>query len=392
MSSIYHPREDSYLILPEVKSFSRGNVLDVGTGSGILAVAAAEKADNVFAVDINTKALKYANEQVKKRNIKNIRFVHSDLFSYFKVHPWKFDLITFNPPYLPEDLREPPESRIATTGGKKGYEILEKFFSQANNYLMPYGKILIVFSSLTGKQKVEEIIHDYGFEYEGLAEEELFSETLHLYLVEKTELQRRLEISNITNVKKLAKGHRGVIFTGLLNNRRITIKKQREDIEAKGTVENEARWLKVLNRKKIGPRLLFYEKDYFIYNYVKGEFIIPYLKDSTKPEIKKVLGKVFEQCFVLDKLKINKEEMHNPHKHIIIRKNNPVLIDFERTHSTPSPKNVTQFCQFISSQKILKILKDKGFSYNRQKISAAARKYKKSMNQDNLKEILKVVN
>ena len=44
MSEIYEPREDTYLILEAVKKYSSGNVLDVGTGSGILALAASVKA------------------------------------------------------------------------------------------------------------------------------------------------------------------------------------------------------------------------------------------------------------------------------------------------------------------------------------------------------------
>src|SRR3989344_2463782 len=94
---------------------------------------------NVLAVDVDEESVNY----VKKKGIKA---KISDLFSNVA---GKFDLIIFNPPYLPDEKLEDEKSKRITTGGKHGYEILEKFFSQANEHLNKNGKILIVFSSLT---------------------------------------------------------------------------------------------------------------------------------------------------------------------------------------------------------------------------------------------------
>jgi len=58
-------------------------------------------------------------------------------------------LIIFNPPYLPEDSQEPESSRTATTGGKKGSEIINRFLIQAKKYLAKDGKILLLTSNLT---------------------------------------------------------------------------------------------------------------------------------------------------------------------------------------------------------------------------------------------------
>lgn len=391
MPEIYQPREDTYLILNEVKRLATGNVLDIGTGSGILAMAAALKAENVIGTDVNKDALEFARKSAQDYGLINIQFHYSDLFSYFNQNPWKFDLIIFNPPYLPEDLREPEESRLATTGGKKGYELLERFFSQASEFLMPYGKILVLFSSLTGQDKVHEVIENYGFNYQKISEEGLFAETLFVYLAEKSELLRLVEMHGITNVQKIAKGHRGFIYTGRLNKKKIVIKQQRQDKPVVGRIANEARWLKLLNRHKIGPKFLYFEDNYFVYEYVSGENIILYLQNGDKAGIKKVLTEIFNQCFELDKLKINKEEMHNPYKHILVKNNKPTMIDFERTHITDKPKNVTQFCQFITSKKILNILKEKGFKFNRTQITTAAKNYKKEINKENLKEILEII-
>jgi len=388
MVEIYESREDTFLILKEIKYYATGNVLDMGTGSGVLALEAAKTADYVFGADINDDALEYARAKAENLGIRNAEFVHSDLFSYFKIHPLKFDLIIFNPPYLPEDEKEPPESALATTGGKKVYETLERFFSEASYYLNPFGKILVVFSTLTGKDKLHSIMESYSFNFQKLAEESFFAETLFVYVAEKSELLKSLEAKGITHVKKLSKGHRGIIFTGKLLNVKVAVKKQREDIQVIGRIENEARWLKVLNRKGIGPKILFVEDGYFIYEFVEGEFLPDYLEKASKENIKKVFTDVFKQCFVLDQRGISKEEMHHPLKHVLVKNNKAVLIDFERTHATEKPQNVTQFCQYVSGVKVLKLLQEKGFKFTKTQITMAAKRYKKDINEKNFKEII----
>ncbi len=171
----------------------------------------------------------------------------------------------------------------------------------------------------------------------------------------------RVEDKGILDLKKFSQGHRGLIYTGKLDGKNIVVKRQRSDIQTFGRIANEARWLKVLNRKSIGPNFLFLDDDFFIYNFVNGIPIPEFLLEYEKSDIIKVLKNVFDQCFVLDSLLVNKEEMHNPYKHILIEDNVPVMLDFERCHSSEHPKNVTQFCQFVGSTKVLKILKAKNF-------------------------------
>ena len=120
----------------------------MGTGSGILSKTALQflSKDQIFAVDINPLAVK----EVTKLGIKAIK---SDLFKEVK---GKFDLITFNAPYLPRDSREPKSSQTATTGGKRGDEISVKFLKQAKKHLNKEGKIFLLISSLTPIGKIQE--------------------------------------------------------------------------------------------------------------------------------------------------------------------------------------------------------------------------------------------
>ena len=169
---IYEAREDSFLLMKHIKDYAKGEILDIGTGSGILAKEASNYG-NVLAVDIDQDAL----DLVKKLGIRTKK---SDLFSNVKE---SFDLIIFNPPYLPEDQEEDEDSKKITTGGKNGYELIERFFSQVKKYLKKDGKILIVFSSLTGD--VFKIMEKYGFEFRILEKEKLFFEELYVCLCEK---------------------------------------------------------------------------------------------------------------------------------------------------------------------------------------------------------------
>ena len=166
---IYEPREDSFLLQKQVRKFAEGRVLDMGTGSGFQAVAATETADYVLAVDINSEAVEY----VKK---KGINAIQSDLFENVN---GQFDIIIFNPPYLPEDPDEPADSKLTTTGGKEGFELLLRFLEDARKYLSEEGMILVLVSSLTGKP--DEIFK--GYDYKLLDSEKLFMEELFVYLL-----------------------------------------------------------------------------------------------------------------------------------------------------------------------------------------------------------------
>ena len=149
-NEIYSPEEDSYLLskilqkkIPKLLSKNPNlTFLEIGSGSGIQLKTALKlgiKNQNIMSCDINTTAI----EHCKKLGFNCIK---SDLFENIK---GKYDLIIFNPPYLPEDSQEPKDSRISTTGGKEGSEIINEFLKQSKNHLNENGKIFLLTSSLT---------------------------------------------------------------------------------------------------------------------------------------------------------------------------------------------------------------------------------------------------
>ncbi len=171
---IYEPEEDSYLMLEALKEKLKDKnlkILEIGVGSGfilnglrILGFA------NLEGVDINPEAVDFCKK--KKLNV----WV-SNLFSEVKM---KYDVILFNPPYLPKDCNEDSESSLITSGGIQGSEILNEFLSKSQNYLLPNGKIYVLISSIT------KGINWKGLRKIKIKEKKLFFEKLEVWELSKS--------------------------------------------------------------------------------------------------------------------------------------------------------------------------------------------------------------
>ena len=178
-SEIYQPAEDSYLfketLTDYLKNIKDKNIiiLDMGSGSGILAQTCSESGfDDILAADINEEAV----ELLRKKGFKSIS---SNLFS--KLKEKKFNLIIFNPPYLQENKLEPKDSKIATTGGKQGYEIIIQFLKQAKSHLKRKGIVLLLFSSLSKPRIIKKQAKQLKYKVKLLNKQKLFFEELGVY-------------------------------------------------------------------------------------------------------------------------------------------------------------------------------------------------------------------
>lgn len=143
----------------------------MGTGSALLAREVARYAASVIAADIDKEQI----EKLKKENKnKKIQFIYSDLFSNIKDKK-KFDLIIFNPPYLPSQ-----EIKIKEIdGGKNGTEIIERFLKQARYFLRLKGKILLICSSLN--VNIKSLFREYKYSYKKLDQASFFFERIFLH-------------------------------------------------------------------------------------------------------------------------------------------------------------------------------------------------------------------
>lgn len=170
---VYCPAEDSLLLASKLEEMDLSGVrcLDMGCGSGFLSVLLTRKGAIVTAADISAGAVEIARANAAQNNAQ-IVFVRSDLFEKIK---GEFDLIVFNPPYLPVDDNYTHES---FDGGVTGRRVIERFLKESGKYMNEKGRIIMVISSLTGEKEVLAIAEACNFTAGILARQKLDWEEL----------------------------------------------------------------------------------------------------------------------------------------------------------------------------------------------------------------------
>ena len=147
------PRPETELLvelaLQRIPQQGAFDVLDLGTGSGAIAlsIAHARPDATVVAVDASQDALQVARENAQRLNTKNVKLLHSDWFA--ALGGKRFDLIAANPPYIaahdphPEqgDLRFEPRSALVS--GTDGLQDIRRICAQAKAHLKPGGWLLL---------------------------------------------------------------------------------------------------------------------------------------------------------------------------------------------------------------------------------------------------------
>ncbi|MDE1869555.1 MAG: methyltransferase [Candidatus Micrarchaeota archaeon] len=185
--NVYEPSDDSFLAamaiesaIPKIKG-KRMSVLDMGSGSGILGLAAGTsgRVGKVTFADINPNAIRLSrkNYAINKKLIgASCSFVKTDLFSKIKA---SFDLIIFNAPYLPDD--ENTNNRVlnrAFSGGEEGIEVCIRFLSKLGPHLSRDGKALMVVSSFGNLKKLRATAREVGLQMKTVAKKHIFFEDI----------------------------------------------------------------------------------------------------------------------------------------------------------------------------------------------------------------------
>jgi len=159
---------DSSLISTEAE------VLDMGTGSGVCAVFAAQHARRVLAVDINPAAVRCARVNALLNDVEHkIEVRHGDLFE--PVHGEQFDLILFNPPFVrgaPQDTRD---------GAWRSNDVAERYAAGLRDHLKPGGIALVVLSTFGDGQLFLKEFHNQEFKIDAYAERRFVNERLTLF-------------------------------------------------------------------------------------------------------------------------------------------------------------------------------------------------------------------
>ena len=155
------------------------DVADVGTGSGILALAAARAgAANVVALDINPIAARTASDNARANGYGGcITAVCSDLFSALAPHRL-FDVIVSNPPYFPGEPRD-----LADRAWHAGdnYRLIHSLFDQARDRLKPGGRFYVLLSSNSDLGHLRTLMQRAEFRMRLVDKCSLFIESLLIY-------------------------------------------------------------------------------------------------------------------------------------------------------------------------------------------------------------------
>lgn len=178
--TVYMPAEDSYMLADNLKIKPGDSVLEIGTGTGIVAMYASKITDKITVTDINFDAVQLAEENFKANNIENIEILFGNLFEPVKDR--KFDVILFNTPYLPTDNDDVIEDNLnyAFDGGLNGRKVIDLFLDEVKNHLNPKGIVQLIQSSLSDNEKTLDKLDEMGFIAEIAESEHFFFEDVVL--------------------------------------------------------------------------------------------------------------------------------------------------------------------------------------------------------------------
>jgi release factor glutamine methyltransferase len=178
--NVYIPAEDSYLLAENLEIEYGKSVLEIGTGSGIVAMHASKLTDKVTATDINFDAIMLAESNFKANDIDNIELLFGNLFEPVKDR--KFDVILFNTPYLPTEEGEVLEDNLnyAFDGGLNGRTVIDLFLNEVKNHLNDGGIVQLIQSSLSDNDETLNKLDELGFIAEIAKKEHYFFEDIVL--------------------------------------------------------------------------------------------------------------------------------------------------------------------------------------------------------------------
>ncbi|MDO8523529.1 MAG: class I SAM-dependent methyltransferase [bacterium] len=179
---VFWPRPDS---MPLVENFvikPGENVLDVCTGSGVIAVfAALNGAGKVVAVDINPDAVETAKINAKRFKVEDVFDVRvSDVFSAIKENEY-FDVVTCNPPFTDEPSDDDMASR---TLRDPGLRVAKDFFKNVGAHLKKEGRIYISQANSGNVHDMLKLADEAGFISKMIGKKEVGENSLEFYAFE----------------------------------------------------------------------------------------------------------------------------------------------------------------------------------------------------------------
>ena len=168
------PRPETEILIDisieELKNVNNPLILDVGTGSGCIAITIALEipSSTIIAIDIDERAISVAKNNIEKHEVKNIEFVVTDIF-HEKINK-KADMLISNPPYIAKEevsglMKEVKdyEPLVALTDNNDGLKFYRRFAEIIPSILKDNGMAIMEVGTEDHPDRVEEIFREYGF-------------------------------------------------------------------------------------------------------------------------------------------------------------------------------------------------------------------------------------
>jgi release factor glutamine methyltransferase len=165
----YLPAEDTYLLRDALLGCSGGACLEIGFGTGAVVSSLARRFETAAATDVMPL------DEARLSRAPGVDLVLADRAACFREA--SFDLVFFNPPYVPSD----GVSDTAVDGGEGGVEVPARFLEEALRVLAPGGQVMVLLSGEGDLGAFEARCRSAGLEVERAAERRLFYETLVVY-------------------------------------------------------------------------------------------------------------------------------------------------------------------------------------------------------------------
>lgn len=187
---VYLPSDDTDLLLlvleKEVISTGKTFVkaIDIGAGNALLSLALYPVVKEIYSTDINPIVIDYLLNLKERYNLDKMKIVYSNLFDSIDKNE-VFDLLVFNPPYVPteeliedEDLDQMNGYDLAVNGGEYGREVIDKFIEQLPSHLERNGVCYLLVSSLNKPEELITLLSNKGLKTDVAASKRLFFEEI----------------------------------------------------------------------------------------------------------------------------------------------------------------------------------------------------------------------
>ncbi len=192
----------------------------------------------------------------------------------------------------------------------------------------------------------------------------------------------------------LGKGYVGIVVLGKWKNKKVAVKIRRTDSQRE-RMKNEAKLLKIANKKHVGPKVIESSRNFLVMEYLDGKKIFDWIKElngkGRASKLKSTVKKILEDCYNLDEIGLDHGELSRITKHVIVGRKT-TLIDFESSSTKRRVSNVTSATQgiFIGSGIVNEIKKIYKIP-SKEKIIEALRIYKKEQTRKSFENVLTVL-